>query len=255
MKFLYLPFLYTFHTRLLSSTSKIAWVTTYLLPVFIVFFLLDLDFLFYLVLIFCIYLVYEVGYIVNDFEVTKNEKNPTMRVSDGEINYYENNKIKVFLFRLIILIIVCFFVYLKYLFYFNSLLLTLLAILLIYCIYNSIRNNFNLPLYSLLVHSRYFLFFCFICKDVNLFILLFLSYPMCALIEFSSKKRFWTSRFIKILNFDKFRVYYYLFMFLIGVFLYFYEFNYSELFLILITYFLFYRIFSFLFLSKKFRSN
>ena len=88
MMFLYLPFVYTFHTRLLSLSSKISWFTTYVIPVLITCFYFNLDYGFSFLLIFSIYAAYEIGYIVNDCELIKKEENPTIRLNSKELNYY-----------------------------------------------------------------------------------------------------------------------------------------------------------------------
>ena len=96
MMFLYLPFVYTFHTRLLSLSSKISWFTTYVIPVLIACFYFNLDCGFSFLLIFSIYAAYEIGYIVNDCELIKKEENPTIRLNSKELKYYESKKILVF---------------------------------------------------------------------------------------------------------------------------------------------------------------
>lgn len=256
MIFLYIPFIYTFHTRLLSLSSKISWFTTYLIPVFITCFYFKLDYAFLFLLVFSIYAAYEIGYIVNDCELTKKEESPTLRLNAEELEYYEFHKRNIFFIRFFILI---FFIFLVFIFYNNlffSLLISIFLILITYVIYNRIRNNFNLPLYSILVYCRYFIVFVLIEKSLVLAFFLYLIYPFCVTLEFSTKKRFKTSYFMKFKNFDKFRSFYYFLLLILAVFLYFFsKLAYVDLFLYLSFYFCVYRLLSYVFLSKVIRSE
>lgn len=255
MFFLYLTFLYTFHTRLLSLSSKIAWFLTYLFPFLVVCLYFHLDFYFSLLLVFLTYSAYEIGYIFNDCELTKKEHNPTLRLSKDEFFYYEKKKYLILFFRSLSLIILSLVTYIFYPEYFSSTILTVFSILFIYLIYNKIRNFYNLPLYSLLVFLRYFGFFAFFVGDFTLMLVFFMSYPLCVTIEFSSKKRFFTSRYIVIKSFDRFRVVYYFIVLLLSSFIYLINIEYSDLLLYLSLYFFCYRFLSYLFLTKLIRKN
>lgn len=256
MVFLYLPFIYTFHTRLISLSSKVAWFTTYVIPILITCFYFEFDFLFSFLLVSSIYTAYEVGYIVNDCELTKREENPTLRLNINELKYYESKKKYIFIIRALVLIFLVFLVSVFYNDLFFSLLILIFLILFTYTIYNSIRNNLNLPLYSFLVYCRYFIFFILIEKSLILAFFLYLIYPFCVTLEFSSKKRFKTSQLIKFRNFDKFRYLYYLLLLTLAIFLYFFSnLAYMDLFLYLSFYFCAYRLVSYFFLSKLIRSK
>lgn len=253
MFFLFVPFFYTFHTRLKTNFSKVAWFFTYVIPVLICCYCFNLDLFFSILLIFSIYSSYEIGYIYNDCEVVKREINPTLRLSASERKFYEENKIAVYGIRTIFLALILICIFIFYQSFFSSTSLVVFFIFLTYLVYNNIRNNLNLPLYSFLVFLRYFAFFPFLLWDANLAILLFLVYPLCAFIEFSKKERFLTSKFIKIDNIDKFRVFYYALLLLCSSFLYFTSNQYFLILFILSFYFFSYRLLSFLFLSKKVR--
>jgi hypothetical protein len=256
MIFLYIPLLYTFHTRLLSLSSKIAWLTTYIIPVFITCWYFKFDYFFSFLLTLTVYTAYELGYIFNDCELIKKEENPTLRLNNNELSFYENNKIKIFFVRSLFLFILLYIIFVYYNELFFYLLSVVFLILFIYAIYNSIRNNFNLPLYSFLVFCRYFIIFILVAKSFTLALFLYLIYPFCVTLEFSTKKRFMTSRFIKFKNFDRFRLFYYLILLTVAVFLYlFSNLPYTDLFLYLAFYFCIYRLLSYLFLSKLVRSE
>ena len=256
MVFLYLPFIYTFHTRLLSLSSKFAWFTTYIIPVLIACYYFKLDYTSSFLIISSIYAAYEIGYIFNDCELTKKEENPTLRLSVKELEYYESKKKYIFCLRFLILIILLFISFFFHFDVFYSLLTVVVLILLTYFIYNNIRNDFNLPLYSLLVYCRYFLIFAIMAKSFILTFFLFLVYPFCVTLEFSTKKRFRSSHFIKFKNFDRFRSLYYSLLLAIAIFIYFcFNVAYADLFLYLSFYFCFYRLLSYIFLSKLIRSE
>lgn len=256
MIFLYLPFVYTFHTRLLTLSSKLAWFTTYVIPILIICFYFKFDLLFSFLYVFSIYATYELGYIFNDCELIKKEENPTLRLNDEELYFYENNKKSIFLIRFffISLALTLFFIFFQTVFLY--VLISVFLILITYTIYNNIRNNYNLPLYSFLVFLRYFFVFALIGKSFLLAFLLYLIYPFCVTLEFSTKKRFKTSSYIKIMNFDKFRMIYYIVFFIVAILIYlFSNFEYKDLFIYLSFYFFIYRLLSYVLISKSFRSE
>lgn len=256
MVFLYIPFLYTFHTRLLSLASKFAWFTTFIFPVLLVCFYFKLDLFFSILLIFLVYSSYEIGYIFNDCEVIKKEKNPTKRLSEQELLFYESHKWKILFVRFLGLIFLNSIVLFFYYDFFIPVFLLCFLILLTYFFYNNIRNNLNLPIYSILVYLRYFAFFSFVEKDLFLASTLFLVYPLCVTLEFSSKSRFLTSKYIKINNFDKFRVVYYFYLSVFALILFsFTNLKFTNIFLYLAFYFFIYRLLSYKFLSKRIRNT
>lgn len=251
---IFLPIYYTLHTRLKSNYSRLAWVFTYVIPLLITGYVFDVSLLQILLLIFTVYVAYEIGYIYNDCELIKNEKKPTIRLSDRELISYEKRKKEIYLMRFILLLIVLYSNYITFPQHFIYLLYTTLSITLLYVLYNSMRNNLNLLLYSLLVWSRYFLFFVFLEKSILLGVLLWVVYPLNVSIEFATKERFFTSRYIKINNFDKYRVYFYLILSAMATVIY-HLFYYQEIrvFFILSIYFFVYRLLSFLFISESYR--
>lgn len=256
--FFFLPILYSFNTRLNSNKKRIAWVLSYSIPIMICVFLIYSDYTYVeslalsIFIIFTIYSSYEIGYIYNDAELIKKEDNPTLRLTNENLQYYEKKKTKIYLSRsvfLIVLMLVAWSVDSKIGF---SVTLSCVAILLLYLIYNSIRNRYNIPLYSLLVYSRYFSIF--ICS-VSLFdsFLLWLVYPFCVTLEFMSKPRFKFKMKWIYNNLDMFRAIYYSFLLLSTIAL-------DSIFMVdkiiyaLVSYFFVFRVLSFIFLSKKYRS-
>ncbi|AJB63447.1 hypothetical protein SS08_07630 [Enterobacter hormaechei subsp. steigerwaltii] len=256
--FFFLPILYSFTTRLNSNKKRIAWVLSYYIPVAICVFLIYTKYTYTeclalsVFIIYTIYASYEIGYIYNDTELIKKEKNPTLRLENENLEYYENNKYKIYLTRsiiLIVLILVACFIDIKLGF---SLTVSCVTILLLYSIYNSIRNRYNIPLYSLLVYTRYFSIFIF---SINSFdsLLLWLVYPFCVTLEFMSKPRFKFNMKWILNNLDMFRSIYYSFLLILIIALD-SVLMIDKIIYILVLYFLAFRILSFIFLSKKYRS-
>lgn len=251
---IFLPFYYLFYSRLRSNISKVAWIFTYIIPIFIVSYLLNIDFIFTSFLIFSIYFTYEIGYIYNDCEVIKKEINPTLRLKKEDLQYYEKHKLIIYSIRTLFLSIIMGIIYISYPYYAKPIFYTLGGISLLYIIHNNIRNHWNILSYSLLIFFRYFAFFSFIEENIFFCFLLWIVYPLCVTIEFSSKSRFYTSNYIKITNFDRFRVFYYILLASISVLLYMmYSTKYTIIFLILSFYFTLYRLLSFFLIAKKYR--
>ena len=186
----------------------------------------------------------------------KKEINPTLRLKKEDFQYYEKYKLIIYSIRILFLSIIIGIIYLSYPYYINPVFYTLGGISFLYIIHNNIRNHWNILSYSLLIFFRYFAFFSFIEQDIFFCFLLWIVYPLCVTIEFSSKSRFYTSNYIKIPNFDRFRVFYYILLVFISFLLCIIIFNkYTIIFLILSLYFALYRLLSFFLIAKKYRNT
>ncbi|KOY62665.1 hypothetical protein AM629_07280 [Photorhabdus heterorhabditis] len=258
--FLFIPFLYTFKTRLKTNTSRLAWVTTYLIPVFLSYFILfsyDIrSFLGFILGIIIIYSSYEIGYITNDCELTKKEKNPTLRLNGSEFLFYEKNKLAIYSIRYSLLMICLIYIYWCNFPFSLSLILAAAFIQIIYFLYNYIRNRFSIILYSSLVYLRYF-GLVFLTISIDYAILLWFIYPLAVTIEFSTKPRFnlFTERFR--LNSDMFRVFFYTILILVlFIVITVKKDNSLGFYLVksLVIYFFIYRLLSYLLISKKYRN-
>lgn len=197
--FFYLPFFYTLKTRLNGISKQfIAWLFTFIMPVFSLNVYVFMHFtgigitpaiIIAIIGMVMTYDAYEIGYIINDAEVTKQELNPTLRLNEYELEYYEKHKLKIYSTRMFILGLLfgsAFVVDVQIAF---SALLSSVLILIAYGVYNNIRNRWNIPIYAALVYLRYFgLVSFFIGVHNSLF--LFVVYPLLCLIEFSRKSRF-----------------------------------------------------------------
>lgn len=253
MRFFYIPLIYTFHTRLPSLKSKVAWIFTYIIPTFIAYtyiygthldgVLIKIVMSFLLSMV-CIYGSYELGYIYNDAELTKKEINPTLRLNNNETDFYEKNKKNIYAIRLFFLYVVSYALYFISMNAFLSTLSSCLAIIAIYFLYNSNRSIINIPLYSCLVFFRYFGGVFLSCSISNVF-LLWVIYPFVSTIEFSAKDKYKISMLSGLVKNDRFRAFIYLALVLLLVVCYSIYGEAVLLPLILALYFLFYRAFIF----------
>ena len=258
--FFFIPLSYTFKTRLNSRKKIIAWFFSYLIPVFICTLYtfqknsyIQISYL-YVISVLMIYIAYEIGYIYNDAEVIKKEKAPTLRLTVTQISFYDSYKLWIYGFRLLLIITITLLLSYINVKFALSIILTSMLILGIFIIYNSLRNNWNIPLYSALVFIRYFGVFILFSSLENIIFLWFI-YPLCVTIEFMSKPRFsFPLRFVyeKI---DLFRAVYYI---VLVVIIFVFEFKMmliSDLVLTLSLYFMFFRLVSYIVFSKKYREE
>ena len=145
--FFYLPFSYTYVSRLKSHSKLISWVIIYVIPtIYLAIFLQGTlsvpNFLLALLGIVLIYNFYETGYIQNDTETVKRELNPTMRLSENQQAYYETHKKIIYGVRLLTGVFLSFvFVRLSPLSGTLPFIVAVWSILLIYAVYN--RSEIN----------------------------------------------------------------------------------------------------------------
>ncbi|WP_323932096.1 hypothetical protein [Aeromonas hydrophila] len=248
MKFLYIPLMYTFHTRLLGLKSKVAWIFTYIIPTFIAYMYIYgaeinsvlAEMISFGVSVTCIYGAYELGYIYNDAELIKREINPTLRLSNNETEFYEKHKLYIYTLRLMVLFGLLYVLYVVAINTFLSTALSCLAIIVLYVIYNSARSMINIPLYSCLVFFRYFGAVFLFCSISHIF-LLWVIYPFVSTIEFAAKDKYKISMLSGLVKNDRYRV---LIYFILVALLFTFYVAYGELVLlplILALYFLLYR--------------
>ena len=112
--FFFIPFMYFFQTRLKDKNKKLSWFFIYIIPIMIMIFggreWVGYDFFSFIIYILAIYTSYEMGYIWNDSETIKNEINPTKRLSELELCFYEEHKLIIYTFRFFILILLYFLI-------------------------------------------------------------------------------------------------------------------------------------------------
>lgn len=160
----YLPILYLYKTRLKTLLKLFSWIYIYIIPIICLLFFQNQEWslsikniLYSLLSIITVYNFYEIGYIQNDTETIKIEKNPTMRINHEQLNYYDKYKIIIYGFRFLLGFI---------LIYILSILgsitvgciyysIGIVSILIVYQLYNRMRSNWNMLFYFMLSTLKY----------------------------------------------------------------------------------------------------
>lgn len=258
----YLPFLYTYKTRLKDIMKTISWIFIYIMPTYIYlnhFSTLNIinTTIIYIVQIFIVYNFYEVGYIQNDTETIKKEKNPTLRLNKLELSYYEKNKFRIYFYRslievflIVILVSMSYFYKLKFDYY----IFVPVFLIIVYLIHNKLRNKFNLITVFLLFCIRYLSYPILFLDNVTFLdlVLGIFMYPFSALILWAAKKRFSLLPNLIRDNVLGFRVLYYFFVVIISGFLYLkLNISYFNILFIISIYFFVYRSLIFIFFKDK----
>lgn len=220
MKFLsYFPYLYFVHTRLKKRYQQISWIFIYVVPVsFIYFYYVPLNIfniILFLLGVTVINMTYENGYIQNDVKTIKKEKNPTLRLSKTELQYFEQNFFLILLVRwIIIVILILIFGFMSSIEQVIKLINIVLILQILYYFYNINRNIINLFLLLPINYIRYFgvvIPFLNNSEIIPFIIFTVFTYPLLKVIEFLKKDSYNIKLFKKLLNnIDLFRIYYYL---------------------------------------------
>lgn len=229
----FIPLYYSIQTRFLrrSNWGVIVWITEFLIPVMLAMLILDIghfNILHAIILIGTIYNFYEIGYIQNDCETIKKENKPTQRLSQYQLNYYESYKYWIYFVRLLIGLFLSWYSFLHIASWF--MLLAMWLIIPYFMLYNYLRGRINLYLILPLTAYRY-------CCPLLLYgysygypmwiimMVLFVSYPIPTFIEIcadgkgNSPER-WTKIFLR--NFEGrfvFRIWYYLVITIVGLYI------------------------------------
>lgn len=263
MKNYVIPFFYTFYTRIKGNGKRIAYLFTFIIPVFLYAFVTinnSKESITSIAIAIVVSLIgtmsiYEIGYIRNDVFTIKKEKNPTLRLKKEELTYVEMN-IKVillikYIITLISLVIIFFMGY-------NALqyLVGLILIEVVYFIHNTIRGKLSIVSFFILSTLRYIVPLVILNTKLEITILVFIlviSVPRT--IEKAAEKKF----NIKVLNFvnesidiNFLRFIYYIAL-VINVLAQLFTNRISYLFLILSVYYLIYRglIFAIIFMKNR----
>lgn len=160
----FFPFVFTKKTRYNSANKIAVYFITYLIPLFMISFLQDYTrnltsvsfyLSFFLALVSYVNL-YEIGYIYNECETIKKEKNPTKRLTDSQLEFYEKHKAIIYAERFIVFIILnsllLFFISKKSVMLFSF---AELFTLFIYYAYNSVRGKITQLIYFFLSAMKY----------------------------------------------------------------------------------------------------
>lgn len=254
----FLPFLYTYKTRLNSGVSLLSWIAIYPTLLFIFCFLWAPDLSVSEIMIFFISLViiynlYEIGYIYNDTETIKIEEKPTLRLSSIYLKLYYLNKRCIYVFRLFLSLFLC---YLLTCYFSVNLLNVAIAwlILPVFFTYNKIRSRLNLVLHFFLVTLRYFgPVFITMGNDGWLWKLFYIAllFPFANLFERCREQRFELS-FFRRLSFSnmQWRQGYYFLILLIALIIYLSGFPFSDAFLSCAIWMCIYRTLSPIFIKR-----
>ena len=225
-----LPLLYAIQTRFLrrSKLGVIVWATEYLMPLLLAMFLLNFESYSLTIAFLSIvasYNLYEIGYIQNDCETIKQEKKPTKRLTHDDLDFYERNKLTIYIVRLLIELMLCYYLYTT-----GASIICIVFLWFIvpyFVLYNALRGRINLYLILPLTSWRY-CFPVFLYGDImdvsilcSIIICVFFAYPFPTFIEICSDGKGcspekWTRFFLN--NFSDrflFRIKYYVIMFLI----------------------------------------
>jgi len=111
------PYLYFLKTRLKGKIQRVSWFLVYFVPnIFLYLYFTNFEFSFnnlsiMILSLILINYIYDNGYIQNDVILTKNEKNPTIRLDIQILENVRKNISKIFILRFIISILIIYFLY------------------------------------------------------------------------------------------------------------------------------------------------
>lgn len=220
-----IPMCYSFWTRYKGKNGFFAWLVKYFIPVLTMGVLYsEYSFVGFVLGLFYVYSLYEIGYIQNDCETIKKESNPTLRIDEHCLEVYESNKYFIYFCRA--LYILLFGVLLIFHGVNPWIVVYGFLTLPVFFVYNYVRNRRSLFIHLLLLVFRYSVpvvaavnGFCPLCL-----LFLFFTYPVTLFVERSVKGKFgYRNMFIvRYVMHDyserySFRIKYYLIFFVITV--------------------------------------
>lgn len=189
--FFYFPIFYLYCSRQKSIKKFLSWCVVYLIPVCALGMIqssVSLNNLIICLLgVILIYDFYEIGYIQNDAETIKSEVNPSLRLSERQLSYYESHKIAIYSLRLLLGCVLSYFLF-KISPQPQFFLVCVFSLLLIYQIYNRIRSRWNLFLHIFLISIRFCSVQLLFWPDIDWSVLIcsFFMYPFANILERAS---------------------------------------------------------------------
>lgn len=228
----YIPFCYFGFVRMGTIAKCFGFISYFVIPTFYYFLYLE-NFLFisatinYLISIFLLYNLYEIGYIQNDTESIKKEATPSLRLYPRNIIFYTRHKVSIYIIRCIYSILFSLLLLFINNFSKGALLFSggCYFVLIIFLLYNEIRSKWSIYIFCILQISKYLCFTLLFYPNINKIAIygLILIYPLPNIIERLSFKRYNIHIFRKLLpskrSFITFRVIYYLIIILIFIIL------------------------------------
>lgn len=253
---LYIPFSYLLLTRIKTKHERISWFIIYPAFLIIATLLFNGDLLNFM-LTFCMTMsLYEIGYLDNDFRTVKKEKNPTVR-ADEQRSWIEHNLQYLIGIRLLIALLVVFYIIPSIDFIQKSIFIFLLCLLAFgFYFHNTLRSRWNVLTYFIVVLCRYLIPVVVAVKSEfygYLIPFIIIAFPLVRTIEHACKEKYELRR-IKLLvrNPDNFRVKWYAgITLLLLIFIVFYENEIVFRLVLLSVYFLLYRMMTFYFSRSK----
>lgn len=195
-KFFYIPGLYTVDKRMTTGNKKAGLFCYHIIPTLFLYMVSSncntSSIIDYILLLVMFYTLYETGYIYNDTETVKREKEPSLRLDTSEMGYYNNNRRIIYLFRLILSFIlsVCIILHGGLRFALSMGLMFLEAV--IFFAYNNLRGRSSLPVFFILEMFKYLPFALVVPEnaDVLIFIITMCIYPIPNTIERLAFRRY-----------------------------------------------------------------
>ena len=192
----YIPFAYYYAVRLGTLPKLFSWMLIYLMPT--AFYSAvgytgswPLFALNYGLILLAVFSIYECGYIANDTLSIRHEQRPTIRLYEYNFAHFERHKASIFASRIgySLLALLALYALNGY----ETTLRTAFSILvmtLLFGIYNCWRSRYNVWLYPFLVCSRYIPFMLLVPHPWEVWLLLFLSFPLLNALERFSMPRY-----------------------------------------------------------------
>ena len=194
----FVPFSYLYKVRLGTLSKTLSLLVLYVIPTSFYYVLICgisvASIINYILAITIIYTIYEIGYIQNDLETTKKELNPSLRLDENNIQFYNKQRTLIYTTRsTIVLIFASILVYTNN---FNisslSFITSVVILLITFCIYNIVRNRWSLIIFSLLQILKYTPYLLFAVPNIPILyiILLLFCFPILSILERTSHPRF-----------------------------------------------------------------
>lgn len=188
----FIPSLFLKYTRVRGRNSVIAYFLKHIMMMLLAALIHyeTFDVIRFLVGVFFLYSLYEFGYIQNDAETIKKETNPTKRLTDSDLLFYESHKSAIYVVR--VLWVICLSAILYALTVPISFLLYSYLIIPVFYIYNIVRSKWNLHIHVLLMFLRISVpvFIGSLYVDFPLCIWILFIYPIAVFVQLSVKGKF-----------------------------------------------------------------
>jgi len=261
-----IPGYYLFYSRLKSNFEKISWFIIYVIPIYIIGLSYTKDDLFIYSIIFVLAVlifnsIYEIGYIENDTRTILKERQPTLRLAADEYKLFEKHYLRIILYKILIAIVLLLIAQVASLLYSADIytvqfFVVLVIVRILFFLHNNIRGRVNIASFFLLAVVKYSAPLCMLIPSENIlavFTMTLFLFPLLRTMEHATKTKYgfksWT---IFVGNHDLFRLKYYGLMLLLGLgIMMFFEYALSTLGVMLLSYFLIYRVGSYLIVRKN----